>query len=92
MEAHTSELKCLLETFYLRYNPSKVETIPFILESFRGRDEIELLVSLKQKYNLISYDLFDNYIYRQVQVQQKISTESIAECSFSIQPMSVRIT
>ena len=91
MEAHSSsDLKLLLEKFYLHYNPSKVESISFILESFQGK-EIELLVSLKQKYGLLSYDPFDNYIYRLVQVQQKEYEESTVECSFVVPPMFVRL-
>jgi hypothetical protein len=89
MTAHSSsELNILLKNFYLHYNPSKVESITFILESFEGK-EIELLVSLKQKYGLLSYDPFDNYIYSlQVRVQQREHAEFTAECSFG---MSVRL-
>lgn len=94
MKAHSSsDLKILLENFYLHYNPSKVESISFILESFKGK-EIELLVSLKQKYSLLSYDPFDNYIYNQlqVQVQQREHAESTAEeCSFVVSPKYVQV-
>lgn len=86
----SSDLKLLLEKFYLHYNPSKVESILFILESFEGK-EIELLVSLKQKYGLLSYDPFDNYIYSLVQVQQREHTEFTVKCSFVVPPMSVRL-
>lgn len=92
MTAHSSsELNILLKNFYLHYNPSKVESITFILESFEGK-EIELLVSLKQKYGLLSYDPFDNYIYSlQVQVQQREHAEFTVEQSFVVPPMSVRL-
>ena len=58
--AHTT-LQHILISFYECYSPSKVDAVPVILQRFRGK-EIELLTSLKHKYNLESYPPFDEFV------------------------------
>lgn len=54
-------LQDALVSFYARYNPSKIGSVPVILERFHGK-ESELFESLMQKYNLSSYGPFDELI------------------------------
>ena len=38
-------------SFYQKYNPDKLEKVPYLLEKYKNR-EIELLESLKNKYDV----------------------------------------
>lgn len=61
MDYYRKDYKTLLEGFYQKFNPSKLSSIDEILESFKN-NKIELLLSLKVKYNLTKYDPFDNFV------------------------------
>ena len=39
-----------VEDFYTRYNPSKLDDVPYILEKYKGK-ESELLVKLENQYS-----------------------------------------
>lgn len=78
MSYDESALLLMLVSFYECYNPSKVDTVPIILERFHGK-EVELLHNLKQKYYLEAYPPFDNYIELRSILEQDCSATGSVE-------------
>ena len=51
-------IQSILEEFYRIHNPERINTIHLIIDKYKG-NEIELLKSLKEKYNINNYKPFD---------------------------------
>lgn len=57
------DLKTALLDFYKIYNPERISTIDTILEKYKG-NEVELVMSLKDKYDVKEYKAFDDWMKR----------------------------
>ena len=76
--------------FYEKYNPDKLEKVPYLLEKYKNR-EIELLESLKNKYavkdqNYIHLLKEDEYPVEDIEIPVQTSESSSEK---SVKPVEV---
>ena len=67
-------------SFYQKYNPDKLEKVPYLLEKYKNR-EIELLESLKNKYDVKDQNYShlskeDEYPVEDIEIHEKASESS----------------
>ena len=67
-------------SFYQKYNPDKLEKVPYLLEKYKNR-ETELLESLKNKYDVKDQNYIhllkeDKYTDEDIEIPEKASEKS----------------